>query len=242
MLPPAGPATRFVGWLIDLVFTLGALLVVNAVLGFCGVFAGDAALEVSAVTPFAVPVLYGLVFERIWQGQTPGKRALRLRVVDVGGQRPSVRQMVIRNLLRAVDLLPWLYLVGGAACLLTRRTQRLGDLAVGTVVVRAEYPVTPNLPFLVNGKDNPLRDYPPLGARLRQRISAAEAGLALKTLLRRDALDPLPRDELFARLAECFHAAVPLPPELVKGLTKEQRVRLITEVLYFEMICPVAKL
>ena len=231
-LPLAGPATRFLAWLIDLGFTLLALLAINTVLGIFGVFVGDAAAGVSTVMLFAVPILYGVIFEGFWRGQTPGKRALRLRVMDAGGLRLDVRQVVVRNLLRAVDLLPWLYLVGGAACLLTRRAQRLGDLAAGTVVVRAERPTLPDLTPLASGKYNTLRDHPVLAARLRQRIPAAEAGLALQALLRRDALDPRPRGELFARLAERFCAAVPLPPELVEDLTDEQHVRNVVDVLF----------
>ena len=153
-------------------------------------------------------------------------------MIDAGGLRLDTRQVIIRNLLRAVDILPWFYLVGGVACLTTRRAQRLGDLAADTVVVRAERPAAPDLAQLASGKYNTLRDHPVLAARLRQRIPAAEAGLALQALLRRESLDPRPRGELFARLAERFRAAVPLPPELEEGVTDEQHVRNVVDVLF----------
>ena len=231
-LPLAGPATRFLAWLIDLVFTLVAILAINRVVGLLLSLAPDVQGGVSVVLLFAVPILYGVVFEGCWRGQTPGKRLLRLRVMDAGGLRLDLRQVIIRNLLRAVDLLPWLYVVGGVACLATRRAQRLGDLAADTVVVRAERPATPDLAQIAGGKYNTLRDHPVLAARLRQRISPAEAGLALQALLRRETLEPRPRSELFARLAARFRAAVPLPEELEEGVTDEQHVRNVVDVLF----------
>ena len=228
----AGPATRFLAWLIDLVFTVVAMLVVSRVLAFFVVVSADAASGVSVLLMYVVPIFYGVIFEGFWRGQTPGKRALRLRVMDAGGLRLDLRQVVIRNLLRAIDILPWLYVVGGIACLSNRRSQRLGDLAAGTVVVRAERPAAPDLTPLASGKYNTLRDHPVLAARLRQRIPPAEAGLALQAILRREALDPRPRGELFARLAERFRAAVPLPEELAEGVTDEQHVRNVVDVLF----------
>jgi hypothetical protein len=82
-------------------------------------------------------------------------------------------------LLRVVDLLPACYLVGGVACLLSRRAQRLGDLAANTIVVRSRQPPAPDLDQLLAGKFNSLRDYPHLAARLVQRVTPPEAYLAL---------------------------------------------------------------
>ena len=74
--------------------------------------------------------------EWYWRGQTVGKRVLKLRVMDEQALRLEFSQIVVRNLLRFVDFLPGLYLVGGTACVLSRRFQRLGDLAANTIVVR----------------------------------------------------------------------------------------------------------
>ena len=231
-LPLAGPATRFVAWLIDLILCLGVLAAVNTVLRPLLLVSEDVSQAVSLVMFFVVPMVYGIAFEALWRGQTPGKRFLRLRVMDAGGLRLDARQVVIRNLLRVVDALPQLYLVGGAACLVTARAQRLGDLAADTVVVRAERRQPPDLAQIAAGKYNTLRGHPALAARLRQRIGPAEAGLALQALLRRNALDPGARVELFARMAARFRAAVPLPEALEEGLTDEQYVRNVVDVLF----------
>ncbi len=231
-LPLAGPATRFLAWLVDLLGTLILLIVVSTLVHLLDVVSPDAATGVSIVLIFAVPIFYGILFEGFWRGQTPGKRALRLRVMDARGLRLDLRQVVIRNLLRAVDGLPSLYMVGGAACFFTARAQRLGDLAADTVVVRIERPGAPDLTQLATGKYNTLRDHPVLAARLRQRVPPAEAGLALQALLRRNDLDPEARVELFERLAARFRVAGPLPEELVFDLTDEQLVRNVVDVLF----------
>jgi len=78
---------------------------------------------------------YFAIFEAIWTGQTPGKRVVGLRVIDVSGRPISVYAAIIRNTLRIVDQAPGIYAIAILSVLVTRRQQRLGDLAAGTVVV-----------------------------------------------------------------------------------------------------------
>lgn len=78
---------------------------------------------------------YFVLFE--WRlGQTPGKLAMGIAVVGTDGEPIGLRGAVVRNLLRVVDSLPSLYLLGLGAMLATERTQRVGDVAAETVVVR----------------------------------------------------------------------------------------------------------
>ncbi len=231
-LPLAGPTARFLAWLLDALLTYGILIAVLSRLGFLFGLLGELGAALRILLFFMVPILYGVAFEGFWRGQTPGKRLLRLRVMDAGGLRLDLRQVFIRNLLRAVDSLPLFYLVGGAACLLTTRAQRLGDLAADTVVVRSLPVAEPDLAQIASGKYNTLRDHPSIAARLRQRIPPAEAGLALQALLRRNSLEPNARVELFAEVAGRFRAAVPLPEELAEDVTDEQYVRNVVDVLF----------
>ena len=231
-LPLAGPATRFLAWLLDLLLTAVVILALQLVLGPLLALTPDVGSGLMIVLVFATPIFYGILFESLWRGQTPGKRALRLRVMDAGGLRLDFRQVVVRNLLRAVDILPQFYLVGGVACLASVRAQRLGDLAAGTVVVRSERLLAPDLAQIAPGKYNTLRDHPVLAARLRQRIGPAEAGVALQALLRRNALEPAARTALFAQLAARMRAAVPLPEEVEMDVADEQYVRNVVDVLF----------
>jgi hypothetical protein len=77
-----------------------------------------------------------------------------------------------------------------------------------------------------------LRDYPHLEARLRQRVSPPEAGLALQALLRRDQLDLKARLDLFEEMASHFRALVVFPPEACEGITAEQYIRNVVDVLF----------
>lgn len=85
---------------------------------------------------FLILFLYYMLFEALWSGRTPGKRASRLRVVRVAGGPVDFRSVAIRNLLRLVDLLPLNYGIGIISILATQHNQRIGDLVAGTLVVR----------------------------------------------------------------------------------------------------------
>jgi hypothetical protein len=161
-----------------------------------------------------------------------GKRLFHLRVMDAQGLHLQFSQVALRNLLRFVDSLPAFYLVGGVVSLLNSRGQRLGDLVANTIVVRHLKLPEPDVDQLMAGKYNSLRDYPHLEARLRQRVSAHEAALALQALLRRDQLDAQARVDLFEHLASHFRSVVVFPPEACEGITAEQYVRNVVDVLF----------
>jgi hypothetical protein len=122
--------------------------------------------------------------------------------------------------------------VGGIACLVSRRAQRLGDFAARTIVVRTAAIAEPDLEQLLADKFNSLREYPHLAARLRQRVSPQEAGVALQALLRRGEFEPVERLELFAQIASHFKTIVDFPQEATEGISDEQYVRNIVDVLF----------
>lgn len=232
----AGPVTRFLAWSVDLLVILAISKLLNIAFGLLGVFSQDLAMAANILGYFVVSIGYGICLEWYWHGQTPGKRLLRLRVTDVHGLQLQFSQVVIRNLLRFVDSLPALYLVGGAACLINRRAQRLGDFAANTIVVWNPRVDEPNLDQLLRGKFNSFRHYPHLEARLRQNVSASEAQIALQALMRRDEFEPRARVELFERLVSYFKDIVAFPPEATDGISDEQYVRNIVDALF----CPKA--
>lgn len=228
----AGPVTRFLAWSIDLACIAALLTMIGMVLGLLRLISVDIAYAVMFVTYFAVSIGYGIATEWLWRGQTIGKRLLKLRVMDEQGLRLRFNQIVIRNLLRFVDSLPLFYLVGGLACLLSRRAQRLGDFAANTIVVRIPRIFEPNLDQLMAGKFNSFRAYPHLEARLRQRISPQEAAIALQALLRREEFDAPARVELFGEIASHLRSLVEFPQEATDGITDEQYVRNVVDILF----------
>lgn len=134
----ASPFERLLAFLVDaLIMILVIALVGFVAVIFLGLLGGVwLGWGVALVTWFLVSWFYRGVFETFWNGQTPGKRSLGLRVLRTDGSAINAGQAVLRNFLRFVDSQPaYTYLVGLVACTVTRRYQRLGDLACGTMVV-----------------------------------------------------------------------------------------------------------
>ena len=90
---------------------------------------------------------YFVLFEAFWHGQTPGKRVMKLRVLKDSGRSITLFESMTRNLLRIVDSLPNLYVVGLISMLCNRQHKRLGDFAAGTIVVHER---TDEQPFLAH--------------------------------------------------------------------------------------------
>lgn len=134
----AGLGSRLIAVLIDLliqwIILLAFLLGLIAVTGD-GETSGIV-IAVAVLVGFGVLFGYDVLFEVLASGRTPGKRLTGLRVVKVGGQPVTFMSSAVRNLLRIVDMMPTMGLVGMISILATDRNQRLGDLAAGTVVVR----------------------------------------------------------------------------------------------------------
>ena len=228
----AGPVVRCLAWIVDFIVILFLTVVANKLAQLAGFISEDFAQAIAIIGYFVISIGYGVLLEWTWRGQTIGKRLLRLRVMDAHGLRLQFHQILLRNLLRVVDSLPALYLVGGLASFFSRRSQRLGDLAASTVVVYNTKPAEPDLDQLLAGKFNSLRQHPHLEARLRQRVSPDEARLALQALVRRDELDPAARVALFSELAEHFKGLVAFPPESIEAMPDEQYVRNVVDILF----------
>jgi uncharacterized RDD family membrane protein YckC len=228
----AGPVTRFLAWLFDFL----VIVVITMALGMIVSLLSPISAELSGTTYtlgyFVISFGYGIFLEWAWRGQTIGKKLFRLRVVDAEAMRLQLDQIVTRNLLRFVDMLPLLYFVGGMTCWLSRKSQRLGDIAANTVVIRISAVAEPDLDQLAAGKFNSLRQHAHLAARLRQRVSPSEAALALQALMRRDEFEPTERVDLFAQLATHFRGKVEFPAEALDGVADEQYVRNVVDVIY----------
>lgn len=228
----AGPVVRFVAWFVDLMIISAILGLMGLVIQFLSLLSPDIAIAVYIVAFFSISIGYGMTCEWLWRGQTVGKKIFRLRVVDAEGLKLQFHQIVVRNLLRFADNLPLLYAVGGACCWFSPKFQRLGDIAANTIVVRMPVIAEPEVDQLVAGRFNSLRRHPHLEARLRQQVDEADAALALQALLRREDFDPVARVALFAELSAYFKAKVAFPAEATDGISDEQYIRNVVDVLY----------
>ena len=118
---------------------------------------------------------YFALFEAFWNGQTPGKRLLKLRVLKDSGRAITLFEALARNLLRIVDYFPGLYLVGVITMLCNRENKRLGDLVAATIVVHersAEQPLLAHLSRTFTTSTAPRRA-PPLHPQCPGRVVRA---------------------------------------------------------------------
>ena len=146
-LAPAGVGERMLAWLADTVVWGGYAFAALWLLDRFG--AAETAIVLVVVLPV---VLYHLAFEVLFEGQTPGKMLLRLRVARLDGAQPTLGQYALRWLLRFVDVTLSSGVVAVLSVSISRRQQRVGDIAAGTTVVRQRrrvrldevlYPETP---------------------------------------------------------------------------------------------------
>jgi len=147
-----GVGSRFVGIIIDMTIMHCVILVVVIIgillFSFTGVMDTVVALAeardtlvkfaIAAAMMFYFVLVWGyhVYFETLRFGRTPGKKFAGTRVIKLDGSPVTFRDSMIRNLLRIVDSLPTMYVVGTIACFASKKGQRLGDMAAGTSVVR----------------------------------------------------------------------------------------------------------
>jgi uncharacterized RDD family membrane protein YckC len=143
---------------------------------------------------------YFIVFEWLWEGRTPGKRALGIRVVRDGGFPLDFTSSVIRNLVRILELGFGFYTISAISTLLSPQNRRLGDMAAGTIVVRDRRFERENVldAYAREGPDDPL---------VRE-LSRAERELIRRYVARRAGLGARARTQLAAQIAR------PIRPKL----------------------------
>ena len=136
----AGLGSRILAHLLDavLLFIILNIVVfvggVLAVLGF-----GELAFGVMFFIIFATVFLYFILQEALWNGFTVGKKVMGIKVVSTDGTPVTLRGAAFRNLMRIADIVGF-YIVGLVAIFLNERSQRLGDLVAGTLVIHVPRP------------------------------------------------------------------------------------------------------
>jgi uncharacterized RDD family membrane protein YckC len=144
----AGLGSRFLALAIDMAIQIAILVAIFYAIFLIGTHAPpahkhvhDSAAE-SAAIAFIVAIIflvffaYFIIFEAFWNGQTPGKRLMHLRVVRDGGYPLDFAGSAIRNLVRVGEVALGFYGISAIASIFSPENKRLGDLAAGTVVVR----------------------------------------------------------------------------------------------------------
>ena len=226
-LPLAGVGSRFVALLMDTLLQ-GLALIGVIVLMVIADADGFAAFAVMGATFFSLLFLYPLAFELAGGGRTPGKRWSSLRVVCDNGSPVTFRASALRNLLRLVDMLPGLYLVGAIAIFATRSNQRLGDLAAGTIVVREPRSTGVVVETFAPTAEVEAGELPAWDV---SGLSQAELAALRRFLERRHALADVPRNLLARDLADRLRPRVGgvgadlLPERFLELIAELRRIR-----------------
>ncbi len=194
----AGIGSRGGAAIIDTLIQAVALVVLGAAGVAAGALVGIASgrfaeafvIAALALGGFVVTAGYYLVFEIVWNGQTPGKRTLGIRVIRENGYPVRPVDAVIRNVVRIADWLPFFYGIGILVMLFNKRSRRLGDFAAGTIVVREGARQTHSQVAAASPAES-------LGVAL----SSFDATLVRDFLIRRGSMDEVARRELGRRLA-----------------------------------------
>ena len=229
MLEPAGLGARTVAWVVDALIK-GLVLLGLALLGLlvAGLTGSDVAdwlsgyyLALLSVAVAAVLMTYDVYFEVRHNGQTPGKRHQGIRVLREGGGPVDFRSACIRWLLAVADFLPVLYLLGATLILLSRRRQRLGDLAAGTLVIRERTASVPDYERIVNRLATEVDVFTP---EELTSCTSADRQVLRSFFHRYEEMQPRARRDLAARLADLFIGKTGHRPEeaLVLGHRAEQ--------------------
>lgn len=157
-LRAAGVMPRAAAWAIDFALRL----VVIWIFGIALALLGDLGVALHLILLFALFWVYPVLFEVLNDGQTPGKRALGLRVLNANGTPVGWVPSIVRNLMRTVDMLPMFYGFGLVAGLIDRNSRRFGDMVADTLVVHVDNPhghsSAPNVPAVQSPLPLPAAD------------------------------------------------------------------------------------
>ena len=227
----AGIGSRALAAITDLLLCGVVFIVVGLAIVAVSIAGGLGRVSLGGTWGIAILVLvqfgllwgYYVLFEGLMDGQTPGKRLHRIRVVREGGYSVTFGASAVRNLIRVIDMQPGLfYLVGMASILVTKRGRRLGDLVAGTLVVREE--VRRSVP-----QPAPPANVPAPQA-LQTTLSEDEYVVLNRFIERWSTLEPLRRAALAEQLAARFGAALPddgrpAGPRLLELHERERQAR-----------------
>ncbi len=227
--PLAGIGSRSLALAIDTLLQIAVLIVLGLIAGIIsyeGVLPRLGKQYVYAILIFIAFLSqfgYFAFFEALWNGRTPGKKWIHLRVIMDSGRPLGAQGAILRNLMRIVDSLPSIYAVGIITSLISPQNKRVGDYLAGTVVVqeksiqadRSMWDARP-MPLLVTSQ------FP--------KLNAAELQLVEAYLDRRSSLQDEVRRSMARQIADrmtqglsATHETIQDPEKFLEALAEHSR-------------------
>lgn len=198
-------AARLIDHLIQAAIAAGAVLILFAAVGEDSL-AGTVATVIGILLSFLIFWAYDVLFEAFNGGRTPGKRALGVRVVGEHGEPVSFSMAAVRNILRLIDEYLTLWVAALISMVRSKRTQRLGDMAAGSLVVKdraVEAELEPGIGI------SSLAGLEAADRWETTQVDADDLAAARRYLERRSHLAPHVRDHLAGDLAGRLRPKVP---------------------------------
>jgi uncharacterized RDD family membrane protein YckC len=225
-LEPAGAGSRFLAVLIDAIIIMATATTMYGTLATF--LPRGVAAAIYVTVNFFLTFSWHVWFETRRQGRTPGKRILKIRVIDARGLPVSLHQSLVRNITRVLDFVPVFYGVAAIAVMTSRTRRRIGDIVADTLVVRDAQPLAYRGQITSERRYNSLRT--PRVLRLaRHRISLEEREFLLALCMRADRMTAEARYDLFEEVANVYRQKLGVEEEQMSG---ENLVRDLTAVLF----------
>jgi uncharacterized RDD family membrane protein YckC len=208
----AGLGSRFLAFLIDSVMIALFVLMGAGMTAALGVFSSSPGFAQGIFWAwfFACWLLYYILLEWMWYGQTVGKSVMQLRVIQRHGTRVTLQQAGLRTIMRIVDFLPTSYALGAVFAIFDPLCRRLGDLTANTIVVHAEIK-SPPVRFLRKAGDSFAAQQETSWRQRLVFLSREQKQTLLDLCLRRDQLRLVDRAKLFASMAQFLTDRLQLP-------------------------------
>jgi uncharacterized RDD family membrane protein YckC len=228
-LVPAGLGTRFLALVIDVLIIFVISVVVNLVLS---TILPGMKMAIAMVATFVLNWGYHVYFEVRKGGQTIGKHSCGIRVVDNRGLPITFQQSFIRNIVRVLDFVPFLYGLGALVCLIDRHHRRLGDIVADTLVIQERTPIDYSRRLADPRRFNTLRT-PEAIRKIRYRITLEEKEFLLSLCLRAVAMEPKSRFDIMEAAGSYYRKKLEIDDPHVSN---ENVVRDLTHILFTERI------
>jgi uncharacterized RDD family membrane protein YckC len=223
-LVAAGFGRRFAAFLLDIAIIGG---ITSLIAWAASPLPTWLATLLTTTLGFVVMWGYHILCEVRYAGRSLGKRMVGLRVVDARGLPVALRQSLVRNLVRALDMAP-LGAIGMASCLIDAHRRRLGDIAAGTLVVEERNLSMPDLVALQARRDNSL-DIPRIRRQVALRIGLEEREFLLALCQRAERIEQTARFALFEQVGNDLRRRLAIEQEHLSG---ENLVRGVVALLF----------
>lgn len=138
----AGLGSRMIAFVIDMLIQIGIIAVIAVVVILSGVQGyemnsiSSILIAIGVILVFTIFFGYFIVCEMLMNGQSPGKKIVKLRVIKQTGEPINLLESFLRNILRIIDIYFSSYILGALMIIFTKDCKRVGDFAANTIVVK----------------------------------------------------------------------------------------------------------